>query len=176
MHGVTVYENLRALPRAWVATEAIVQSDEATLDVIRRGKFPDGRPWDPRRTVLLDTSLPMMLAGPDVQVPVTVRRHEPMRIELLASPPGPGILVLSENLYPGWEATVDDRPVATLRVDYNLRAVLLGGGSHRVTFVYRPRSVLLGALLSAVASIALVAWAFGRRRRLAAARAAESVV
>jgi len=176
MQGVTVYENLRALPRAWVATEAIVQSDEATLDVIRRGTFPDGRLWDPRRTVLLDAPPPGALTGRDVQVPVTVRRYEPMRIELSASLPVPGLLVLGENVYPGWKATVDDRPAATLRVDYNLRAVPLAAGNHRVTFVYRPRSVLLGASLSAVSAMALVAWAYGRRRGSTAARAAASGV
>jgi hypothetical protein len=164
MQGVTVYENRRSLPRAWLATEAVVQSDEATLAVIRSGAFPDGRPWDPRRTVLLDAPLPMALPGRDVEVPVIVRRYEPMRIELTASPPAPAMLVLSENFYPGWEATVDDRPAATFRVDYNLRGVLLAAGSHHVTFVYRPPSVLLGSSVSILSAITLGVWAGIRRR------------
>ena len=42
----------------------------------------------------------------------------------------PAILVLSENHYPGWKAYVDNRPVETLRVDYNLRGVVLTAGEH----------------------------------------------
>jgi hypothetical protein len=165
MQGVTVYENGSSLPRAWVATEAIVQPDEATLDVIRRGVFADGRPWDPRRTVLIDAPAPLPTAGGDHRIPVVVRRYEPMWIELAVSTPVTGILVLSENVYPGWEASLDDRPAATIRVNYNLRGVLLPPGSHRVTFGYRPRSLLFGSALSALSAAGLVAWARARRRR-----------
>ena len=163
LQGVTVYENRRLLPRAWVTTEAVVQPDPVTLEVVRRGTFPDGRPWDPRRTVLLDAPLPRPLASRHVEVPVTVHRYEPLRIELSASLPVRGVLVLSENVYPGWKAAVDDRPAETLRVDYNLRGVLLEAGSHRVTFVYRPRSVWLGLSVSVLSAVALVIWARGSR-------------
>jgi hypothetical protein len=54
--------------------------------------------------------------------------------------------------------------------------VPLAAGSHRVTFVYRPRSALLGALISVLSSITLLAWARGRRHGVTAARAAASGV
>ena len=38
----TVYENLRALPRAWLTTGVVRQADDVLLNTIRTGKFPDG--------------------------------------------------------------------------------------------------------------------------------------
>jgi uncharacterized membrane protein YfhO len=65
------------------------------------------------------------------------------------------ILVLSENHYPGWRAYVDGRFTDTLRVDYNLRGVALGPGQHKVEFVYRPKSVMIGFAISMLTLVAL---------------------
>jgi uncharacterized membrane protein YfhO len=65
------------------------------------------------------------------------------------------VLVLSENHYPGWRAYVDGRFVDTLRVDYNLRGVVLEAGEHSVDFVYRPKSVLLGIVISLLTALVL---------------------
>jgi uncharacterized membrane protein YfhO len=65
---------------------------------------------------------------------------------------------LSENHYPGWRAYVDGHLVDTLRVDYNLRGVSLPAGEHEVEFIYRPKSVLIGAAISLLTLIGLVIW------------------
>ena len=70
----------------------------------------------------------------------------------------PSILVLSENHYPGWRAYVDGRAAEDLRVDYGLRGVVLAAGEHRVEFVYRPKSVLIGLLVTLVTLAALALW------------------
>jgi hypothetical protein len=75
-------------------------------------------------------------------VPATRLDWTPNRIALTAS--GPGRLVLSEVVYPGWQVWVDGARGELLSVDGLLRGVDLSGGSHRVTFVYRPASVYLG--------------------------------
>jgi uncharacterized membrane protein YfhO len=66
--------------------------------------------------------------------------------------------VLSENHFPGWRAYVDGSAVETLRVDYGLRGVVLPPGEHRVEFVYRPKSVLFGFVVSLLALAALLVW------------------
>jgi len=76
---------------------------------------------------------------------------EPNHITLNAT--GPGTLVLSEIAYPGWQVLVDgDR--STLRTDYNiLRGVPLGAGHHHVEFRFRPKSLMVGIILSAAGII-----------------------
>jgi uncharacterized membrane protein YfhO len=78
----------------------------------------------------------------------------------------PAILVLSANHYPGWRASVDGRSVDVIRVNYNLRGVAVPAGDHLVAFVYRPKSVLVGLVISLLALAALVLWASGVTARL----------
>jgi uncharacterized membrane protein YfhO len=70
----------------------------------------------------------------------------------------PSVLVLSENHYPGWRASVDGNSVETLRVDYNLRGVVLPPGQHIIVFRYIPKSAILGGLISLVTLLALGIW------------------
>jgi uncharacterized membrane protein YfhO len=71
--------------------------------------------------------------------------------------PQPGVLVLADTSYPGWQATVDGRAVEVYRANYAYRAVLLEAGAHEVVFRYRPLSMLAGAWISAVASLSALA-------------------
>ena len=80
-------------------------------------------------------------------------------------------LVLSDSWYPGWVAAVDGAEVPIERANLLFRAVRLPPGEHVVEFRYEPRSVRLGALVSAgsiVASIVLLVglgvWQRRRRR------------
>lgn len=60
----------------------------------------------------------------------------------------PALLVLSDNAFPGWKASVDGQPQPLLRPWHALRGVLLSPGSHRVEMRYRPWSVWAGAASS----------------------------
>jgi hypothetical protein len=67
----------------------------------------------------------------------------------------PGLLVVTDLFYPGWIAEEGGRRLAILRADGFFRAVALPAGSHRVTFRYRPVSVLVGAGISAAALLTI---------------------
>lgn len=70
---------------------------------------------------------------------------------------GPGWLVLLDGWFPGWEATVDGKPVRLRRADYAFRAVEVPAGKSVVRFDYRPSSVGLGLLIALLAALALAA-------------------
>lgn len=86
----------------------------------------------------------------------------PDRIEIHSQ--GPGLLVLSEVVYPGWQVWVDgiSQPLET--IDGLLRAVRLPSGDHRVVFAFRPLSLAIGFAGCAIALLYLVAVAWLRRR------------
>src|SRR5207245_9800362 len=85
-----------------------------------------------------------------------------------------GILVLSDQWYPGWTATVDGRPAPILRVDLALRGVELGPGGHTVEFRYQPRWPLNGFGLSALTLGVMAAIALRPARRGRVPRAAPT--
>lgn len=164
---VDIYENAQALPRAWVTSESRVLVESEILKTIRSGRLPDDSSWDPARTALMEPGGEVVqnAGGPTT---VVVEKYEANRIDLSVSNSTPGILVLSENHYPGWRAYVDDANVDVMRVDYNLRGVKLGAGQHRVSFVYRPKSVLIGLLISLSTMVSLVVWCSNLFRKRAA--------
>jgi hypothetical protein len=83
---------------------------------------------------------------------------QPDRVQLRAR--GPGRLVLSEIVYPGWQAWVDGAPAEIEPAAGLLRSVRLDEGEHVVLFAYRPFSLAVGAALFCAGC--LLAWA-GRR-------------
>jgi len=154
-----VYENGRALPRAWLAPEARALDGEATLKVIRTGRLPDGSEWEPTRTALVESEPGAARVSPPPQGgSAEVVRYEPNRVEVRTKAGGPSVLVLAENHYPGWRAYLDGEPVGVLRVNYNQRGVSVPAGEHEVLFVYRPKSVIIGAGVSLLAALGLLLW------------------
>ena len=154
-----VYENARALPRAWLASDVRALEEEDALKVIRTGMLPDGSKWEPERTVLVEPGSGTKLYTPPARGgSALVTRHEPNRVDVRTKADDATLLVLSENHYPGWRAYLDGRPVGVLRVDYNLRGVHVPAGEHEVRFVYRPKSLMVGAAVSLLAALGLLLW------------------
>lgn len=168
---VTLYENLQALPRVWFALQAVVLPSAAVLQTIKTGRLPDGAPFDPRQTVLLEREL---LAGRQVNTELgvaadaqaQVTSYEPQRIEVSLRNAQPSWLVLSEIYYPGWEARLDGQPVPVERVNYTLRGVAVPAGEHRLEFIFRAHSFYRGALCSAAGVLLLLLGAVIKRRRV----------
>jgi uncharacterized membrane protein YfhO len=90
--------------------------------------------------------------------------YRPNAIELRAASDNSSFLLLSELFYPGWRATVDERPAPILRADYLLRSIPLPAGEHRSRLVFAPESLQLGAPVS-VSTLGVLAVARVRARR-----------
>lgn len=167
---VAVFENRRTLPRAWLATGELVATEDEELSIIRSGKTPGGEPWKPLEKALVEASTGIDFGKGNQprnedrreDRRAEVVRHEPNRVEVKTESPAPSLLVLSENHYPGWRATVDGKSVEVMRVNYNQRGVAVPAGNHLVTFVYRPKSVLIGLVISLLTLAALGLWAVAR--------------
>jgi hypothetical protein len=163
-------------PFAWVAPVIAKYPDDAVAEATRAPNFPY------RSVALLDTgsttpgvSLTSMPQALDL--PVRVTRYEPGRfaVELGAPAPEGSALVVSENFYPGWSATVDGRPAKAERANLSLMAVALPAGARTVEFTFDSapyhagKTVTLLALALAVLGTVVGAWA-GRRGLRSAAR------
>lgn len=82
-----------------------------------------------------------------------------MSITLDPAPPQDSYLLVSENWYPDWHATVDGQPVATLRGDQTFLTVPVKAGAKQVELQFASRYFALGKLVTIISFLLLVAWA-----------------
>lgn len=78
------------------------------------------------------------------------------RIELSTESDFSGYLVVADQYYPGWKASLDGQATPILRANYVQRAITLPAGKHKVVFTYEPESYRIGLLISSIA-LALLA-------------------
>jgi len=136
---VKIYENLQALPRAFIVHHARpVANDEEALAVLRDPAF------DPAGTVVLLAEAQGDFRPEEGRSTVHLLVYEPEFLHFQALLDSPGYLVLADTWYPGWVAEVDGHQVPILRANLYFRAVELTAGEHQVTFRFRPVSVRLG--------------------------------
>ena len=86
--------------------------------------------------------------------PVVLSSRSPDQINLTVE--GPGLLVLSEIIYPGWKAWVDGKPAPVQVVAGLLRGVTLEPGPHRVVFAFQPMSIYISLVLAGLGFLLLV--------------------
>jgi len=148
-NNIRIYENLRALPRAYtVHRVATSVSEDEVFDRLRSDDF------DPRAVAVIEEPIGvgdiMPASGRDE---VEIVRYEPNLVEIDVSMHRPGLLVLADTYYPGWRARVDGRTTHVYAVNYLCRGVAVPQGNHQVDFVYRPASFVVGAILSIAAGL-----------------------
>jgi hypothetical protein len=91
------------------------------------------------------------------------RGLESLRVE--AESEGKGTLVVADAWWPGWEATIDGRPVTIHRADGLVRAVRWPAGRHVLEMHYRPPEIRRGLVVSALGVALLAAGVVLLRRR-----------
>ncbi|MBI5280396.1 MAG: hypothetical protein HY858_01850 [Candidatus Solibacter usitatus] len=160
--GMKVFYNPDVLPRAFAVHEAyqIAGRERASSELEKLGAEVE------RRTFLLTS--PPRLENCASQDSVVIESYAPNRIRMAASMGCRGMVVLTDTWFPGWSATVDGKPAAIHEAYSVVRGVVVEGGAHTVEFRYRPRSVMLGGLLSGLSLLAAVGLGWTMRARRAA--------
>jgi hypothetical protein len=174
------WQPMRGFPRAWIVHEVVQLPPIAERDPRATARRcvevlqADGRPRDFRREAVVETERPLetessnaTYSGPEG---CAIERYEPDCVLFHASLAKPGLVVLSDQFYPGWHLAVSsdgksarERPI--LRTNRVMRGVWLPAGRHTLLYRYQPRSLALGAALSGLGLLlAGLLLCFGRRR------------
>lgn len=189
--GYVLTANERYLPRARVVPRAVVEPDDArALARLRDPRFdpsttvvlaaepgasatPATQPPStdaggvPGATGAPDTSAGLVAPSAASIAPAASARisiEEPDRVVVELSGDAAGHLVLADTFFPGWTARVDGEARDIARANVAFRAVAVREGDRRVVFEYRPGSFRLGAAVSAISALVLLALALARRR------------
>ncbi len=145
----------QTLPRARVVGEALVVDENRTMEAVL-----DIDGYDPARQVVLEEEPPFEPGGPDVEGNVEWLERTPDYLRFRVEADGPALVVLSENWFPAWRATVDGVETPVLRADHTLRAIAVPEGEHEVEFHYES-PVLRAGLGVSLLSILLLLGAVG---------------
>lgn len=147
-----IFESPDALGEAWLATRVERAAD---LDDVRRCLVAN-----PRTAVACVADPAQVPVAPQDQPPGTLRIEHGAAAELAIAVDAArdALLVVSRLDFPGWRATVDAKETPIVRVHGAMMGIVVPAGRHRVELVYRPRSLLLGALASLAGVVALAAW------------------
>jgi len=141
-----IYRLEPSSPRVYVATTIEAVDSEAILE---QEELPE---FDRTDEALLDEGSVGLLTrdyragtgdgGPEDH-PSSARivgyRHNSVTVEVDTK--RPGVLVLHDIFYPGWEVTVDGERRPMLRTNLLFRGVEVEAGRHRVEFEFRPLSL-----------------------------------
>lgn len=151
-NGWKIFENLETVPRAFLAQNYKVLKDNqdfektffsADFDVSKTifiGEQPSIEGW--RKSSKEDN--------------VVIDKYDTSSVNLSVNSDGGGLLFLSDTYYPGWEAFINGRPTKIYQADYAFRAISVSAGEHKITFIYRPQSFLLGGKISIISILATV--------------------
>jgi hypothetical protein len=101
--------------------------------------------FDPRISAVVESSLSLP-ASTQPPIPARIDRYNDSQVEMTTTTDSPGVVVLADAYYPGWQAELDGKPTPIFPVDIAFRGVKVPAGVHTVTMEYRPTPVLLGAL------------------------------
>ncbi|MEP7085758.1 MAG: hypothetical protein ABI884_00365 [Gemmatimonadota bacterium] len=155
---------------AWVAPVIVKAGDAPVLATVLDPRF------DAPRVALVDSAAPVL--GPQITtmpaatgIGVHTVSYAPGHVVLELEKPAPAgaALVVSENYYPGWVATVDGKTATVVRTDYSLIGVVMPTGGTKVELTFTSPSYQKGKMLTLVALglslVGIVAGAAADRRR-----------
>jgi hypothetical protein len=166
IEDTAIYENLRAMPRAWLVPETASLDADKILSVVNTSKWADGRKYDPYAIALIEEPLNFYIENFDRRAKVEIVEQEDSSVELVTRSDTPAFLILSDINYPGWTADIDGKDTHIFQTNYVLRGVMVPPGEHVVRFQYHPKSFYFGAVLSIITGILLIimlAWSIKKK-------------
>jgi hypothetical protein len=160
-------------PYAWVVPVIVKAPDDAVLGTVLDPRF------DVRRAGLFDSASTVkgaanVTALPDpLTIRATVSHYEAGHVTMHLDSPAPAgsALIVSENYYPGWKATVNGREGVTARADYSLIGIPLPEGARDVDLLFTSAAYVKGKVITLIALTLILlvigAGIFAERRKVA---------
>ena len=118
------------LPRARLVGSAVVKSDTEAVPYILSQEH------DPETEVVLSSAAPVALDGSPAMGTVAWASREPDRMTLSVTSERPAMLVVSDNWFPAWRASVNGTDAEVVRAYHTLRAVPVPAGTSTVEMWY----------------------------------------
>jgi hypothetical protein len=162
----SIYLNKNYLPRAWVVhqvTEVAPEDTEAAIVALSDPEF------EPAQMAVIEGNLEQPVVPASGSETVTAVSRSSSSTIFQAQLSAPGLLVLSDIYYPGWNAYVDGEQRPLYATNVAMRGVFLPEGNHTVEFRYEPQTFRMGLYISAATVLILLGvvaglWGYKKRK------------
>lgn len=150
--GVYRIDLPKAIGRIFFARDARVLDDDAVFEALRSPDF------DPEAVVYLSEPAGLAIAprSPRSYAVARFEKDLPERAEVATETSEACLLAFTRSFDSGWRATVDGAPAKVVRADLAFLALAVPSGQHNVVLSYEPRSLRIGAVVSAASFLVLV--------------------
>jgi hypothetical protein len=162
-NGFKAWELEGAFPRTWIAHQTESFDSVAAF----RASFDEGRFAHTVAAPFVGQA-PALPACGEEQLSAdesSIIEYSLNRVVVQARTACGGLLVLSDNAFPGWKAYVNGRETEIFRPYHALRGIVLEPGEYRVEMHYRPMSFIVGAVLNILGLFLAAGTAWWERRR-----------
>jgi len=154
--GIKIWRTPDTFPRAWTVHQTFMVADDSVGGDNVRSPLFDLR----KMAVTVKTQPALEQCGQEDRV--TGFAENPSQVWVNVEMGCKGMLIVSDNWYPGWRAEVDGQPAEIWKVNTVIRGVVVPAGKHAVAMRYRPFSVYFGFAFTLVGLGAAIV--LGRRR------------
>jgi len=145
-----IYRNTAALPHAFLVGKYVVEKNpQKIIDALYSPAF------DLRSQIVVEED-PKLGQNKEFSGDATITSYTPDRVAIITNANRSGLLFLSDNDYPGWQATVDNKPAKIYRADYSFRSIVVPAGKHIVVFKYVPMSFWWGVWLAIFGVVGMI--------------------
>ena len=144
--------NDNAFPRVFLKDSYSVYPDRETIDEeILNGES------DLWAQVILEEE-PDLAIQPDTlgSDSAWLKMHQPDTVKVGLSVTGSRLLVLADNYYDAWHATIDGTPAKIIRAYGTFRAVAVPAGSKEVVFTFRSERYVMARMVSMITALYLL--------------------
>ena len=173
-NSIVLYKTPGENPYAWITPAKIRAADLPAVQTLMDQRF------DPRTVAIFDSAaavtptpnLSTIPAPLPIKVATTSYAPGKVRFKLDSPAPAGSALVVSENYFPGWQATANGRKLNVGRADFVLTGVELTEGTSEIELTFRSAAYEKGktiTLVALAASILLLISGFLVQRRRAIA-------
>ena len=142
---IGVFEDTIAFPRAfWVYDYEVASQSGDFVKIFQSG-------IDLKKKVILEKNpnLSKFKEKPKINE-IIWKKNSPNEIILGVKSNQPGLVFLSNNFFPGWNAYIDGRHTEIYRANYTFQAIVMNEGSYEIKLVYSPLSFRIGKLFSLI--------------------------
>lgn len=163
---IKIYKNRGVLPRAFTIREIIfVKDEEEALEKIFSPEF------NPKTTALLleknkEHFADFLFEENNNQDQIQITSYSSGLIKIKTQTVTDSLLILTENNYPGWEATIDGKKTEIYKTNYAFQSIKLPKGTHQIIFTYNPDSFRIGIWISTISSIIFLLILIKKREQL----------